>query len=546
LPARWSGRRLELALLVCAANLLIAAVGQAAPGAGAPAGVPGEPTIEGDGPDRAFLRAMHRKIHARWTENFLRMASRRFPASHHLNDPGLRAEVEISVAMNGRVMRARLVKTSGERSFDKAAVEVAYDAGPTPRPPEATISDDGVTRVLWAFARDHRRCGEVRLVRRNTHIELTLPLLLRQKRDEEALRRVQSSGYSDAETLTVLATPWLKEALKDQDADIWVPAASILARKSDRKQVSRLMTALPRGQQVELVSRTLARLRVPACPLVRDDLDRHAGVSRSAALSALRFGAAKPCLARLVALAREAEAPVPDRVAAVEALQASRGREVKSAVGALATGGTPAVQGAALAAVAAWGHGKKAIYFLTQRLRHPQVEVRTGAAVGLIRLAHTKALPSLSLASKEQDPSFYEAVAPELAALSDPDSGYLLARFLRRPDRRIRLAGAAALASRTDTVARRALAPLRNDPDPLIRFYASGWASSDEQRVLAEGAGPSGRSAVVALMAGPGRDAAARWIIGAWPTMSRRERASMLARWVATTRPREAVALALR
>jgi hypothetical protein len=375
---------------------------------------------------------------------------------------------------------------------------------------------------------------------------MTLPLLLRQKRDEEALRRLQGAGYADADTLTALAKPWLKEALKQQDADLWVPAASVLVRRSDRKQVGRLESALPNGQQVELVSQTLARLHVPACPLVREDLERHAGVSRSNALAALRFGAAKPCLAPLVALVRDADAPIPDRVAAVVALQASRAREAKTILRALAGAGTPEVQGAALAAVTAWGHGQEAIRILNQRLRHPRAEVRAGAAVGLIRLAHTKALPALALASKQQDPSFYEAAAPELAALSDPDSGRLLARFLKAADRRIRLAGAAALASRTDTIARQALAPLRNDPDPVLRFYAAGWASADEQRALARDAGAAGRSAVVALMAGPGRDAAARWIIGAWPTMSRRERATMLAGWVATTRPRDAVALALR
>jgi TonB family protein len=534
--------------VACAASLLIAAAARAATPAGTGAAplAPGEPAIEGEGPDRDFLRAMHRKIHARWTDNFLRMAARRFPASHRMNDPGLRAEVEITVAMNGRVMRARLVKTSGERSFDKAALEVAYDSGPVPRPPDATLSDDGVVRLLWAFARDDRRCGEVRLVRRNTHIEMTLPLVLRQKRDEEALRRLQGAGYADGDTLTALAKPWLKEALKEQDADLWVPAASVLVRRSDRKQVGRLASALPNGQQVELISQTLARLHVAACPLVRDDLERHAGVSRSNALAALRFGTAKPCLAALVTLATEAEAPIPDRVAAVAALQATRGREAKATLRALAAAGTPAVQGAALAAVTAWGSGQEAIHVLKQRLRHPRPEVRAGAAVGLIRLGGKKAVPALAPAWKAQEPSFYEGAAPELAALSDPDSARLLARLLGNPERRIRLAGAAALASRTDAAARQALAPLRGDPDPVIRFYAAGWAPADEQRVLAKGAGAGGRSAVVALMAGPGRDAAARWIIGAWPTLSRRERASMLAGWVATTRPREAVALALR
>jgi TonB family protein len=538
---RWPGT----ALVACAAILTMASGAAAVTTPSAAADDSGEPTIDGQGPDRDFLRAMHKKVHARWTENFLKMA-RHLPASNRLSDPGLRAEVEITVAMNGRVMRARLIKTSGERSFDKAALEVAYDSGPVPRPPEKTLSDDGVARVVWAFARDHRRCGEAQLLRRNTHIEMTLPLLLKQKRDEEALHRLQSSGYSDADVLTALARPWLKEALKDQDADVWIPAASVLVKKGDRKQVGRLEKALPGGQQVELVGQTLARLRVPACPLVREDLDRHAGVSRSTALAALRFGATKPCLPGLIAIARAAEAPLADRVAAVVALQASRGNEVKAVLRSLANSGPPAVQGAALAAVNAWAKGNAGLYLLAQRLHHPAIEVRVGAAVGLIRLGPKRGLPALSLALKEQNPSLYEAVAPELAALSDPDSAHLLARFLRRSDRRIRVAGAAALASRTDTVARQALTPLRSDPDPVVRFYAAGWAPPDEQRTLAEGAGAAGRSAVRALMAGAGRDAAARWIVGAWSGMSRRERATILAGWSATTRPREAVAIALR
>ncbi len=106
-----------------------------------------------------YISYVHRRIHARWADDYLVRLDRRYAPGHPLSDPSLEAVLELVVTGEGAVERVNVVRSSGEFMFDGEAVDVAYAIGPLRPPPVEMLSDNGNTYIHWTFWRDNRACG---------------------------------------------------------------------------------------------------------------------------------------------------------------------------------------------------------------------------------------------------------------------------------------------------------------------------------------------------------------------------------------------------
>ena len=109
-------------------------------------------------PFAAFIAAMHRRIHPRFAEGYLRRLPPTVAETYRAN-PNMATMLEIGVDAQGRVDHVSVVRTSGDLMFDLGAYESVMGAQPFPRPPEAIHSPDGLTYMHWGFYRNQRQCG---------------------------------------------------------------------------------------------------------------------------------------------------------------------------------------------------------------------------------------------------------------------------------------------------------------------------------------------------------------------------------------------------
>ncbi len=80
-------------------------------------------SAEGDFPFQWYLTAVQRKVYEQWTQP--------------LNSAqGQKAVVVFEIARNGEVGRARVEKTSGDPTYDLAALRAVTNANPLPPLPE--------------------------------------------------------------------------------------------------------------------------------------------------------------------------------------------------------------------------------------------------------------------------------------------------------------------------------------------------------------------------------------------------------------------------
>ncbi len=488
-----------------------------------------EPAIAGEGVEADFLRAAHARVHRRWADNFVAMAAAQLPRGHAVNDPGRRVSIEITVSRDGKVLASRIESGSGAPEFDAAALEVLATSVPFPAPPEDALSDDGQAHLQWVFARDQRRCAELKVVQKESPLELAVPRLLEQKRDREAVRRVGAAAADPA--VGIFARAWLKRALGHKETAF--AAAVALAGAGEPAGIELLREAVKKNGDLG-AARALSMLRAPLCPLVKPMLLQ--SQSRARALGILRTGADGECVTALLDLARDGRVPAGERALAIEGLGGVGEENIKREIAKLAKEASPEVQVAALVAMGRSGARRAALFGLAPFLRDKSVVVRGMAAAGLVRVAGDDALPQLYLLFKETDARPYELVAAELKGLPSVPSAEILARFLRKDDRRIRVAAAAALAARNDEPARKALAPLLKERDPELRFYAAGAAAAGERSALVTAVGPSGRTAYRALASGSGRPTAAAWLLSQLDRLGGVARAEALGDWLATTR----------
>ena len=109
-------------------------------------------------PFATYLAAMHHRIHRLFADGFLaglEGGDRDAP----LNDPNLRATVEIVLEADGRLARVGIARSSGMTLFDVASLNAVRRSAPFGAAPEAIRSADGRVYVHWGFYRNERQCG---------------------------------------------------------------------------------------------------------------------------------------------------------------------------------------------------------------------------------------------------------------------------------------------------------------------------------------------------------------------------------------------------
>jgi hypothetical protein len=147
-------------------------------------------------------------------------------------------------------------------------------------------------------------------------------------------------------------------------------------------------------------------------------------------------------------------------------------------------------------------------------------------------------VPQLFQFFKEKDPRPGEAVAKELGTMKGEASAEILGKLAHsKNDRRVRLAGARALAARRDQFAHKVQATLAGDGDAELRFLGS---AVDAQKRLAAASAPDGhlwRASYAALAAGSGRLAAADWALVQFPKLDPAARVEIMGAWLAGTKP---------
>jgi TonB family protein len=107
----------------------------------------------------SYLIAMHKRIHPIFADSFLGSLDQ-LPATHPLNDPRLRTEIEIILEQkSGDLVRMGVTNASGTVAFDIAALESVRRAAPFGQPPPEVVSPDGNVYVHWAFRRNTEACS---------------------------------------------------------------------------------------------------------------------------------------------------------------------------------------------------------------------------------------------------------------------------------------------------------------------------------------------------------------------------------------------------
>ncbi|MBW2732998.1 MAG: TonB family protein [Deltaproteobacteria bacterium] len=109
-------------------------------------------------PFAKYIARMHRRIHPLWGWGFLVDLDKKGDANP-LNQMKLRVTMEIAVNPNGSLARVIIVRPSGELTFDVAALNTVFTAGPYPRTPKAIRSANKKVYLHWTFHRNHRQCG---------------------------------------------------------------------------------------------------------------------------------------------------------------------------------------------------------------------------------------------------------------------------------------------------------------------------------------------------------------------------------------------------
>jgi hypothetical protein len=104
-------------------------------------------------PFAIYLLGMHKRIHPIFADEYLASFDD-LPKGRQL-DHDLVANLEIVIdKTTGQVVRVGVIRTSGERTFDVAALQSVMRAAPFDRAPDSIASPDGRVYVHWEFHRD--------------------------------------------------------------------------------------------------------------------------------------------------------------------------------------------------------------------------------------------------------------------------------------------------------------------------------------------------------------------------------------------------------
>jgi hypothetical protein len=109
-------------------------------------------------PFAVYIARMHNRIHEVWGYGFIEDLNNK-SYGNAMNDRSLAVTMEIVVAPDGEIEKVTIVKTSGLSTFDIAAADTVYSAGPYEETPEDIRSANGYVYLHWTFHRDDRLCS---------------------------------------------------------------------------------------------------------------------------------------------------------------------------------------------------------------------------------------------------------------------------------------------------------------------------------------------------------------------------------------------------
>ena len=546
-----SGSTYLLAAAVALGVLIAAATALAVP---LPADKLNEPVIGGTGVEGAYLQQVHQRVHSRWAENFLRLASEKLPASDPVNDATRTATADVVLGQDGQILSLELTKSGGLGGFDDAVKEILRDSVPFPPAPVDARSDDERVHLRWTFARDQRRCAGVTVIHTEEPMPIAFPKLLRDNREDEIVRRLRvarGAGVAVEPMLTTLANAWLRATIARPHATVEV--ADMLASQGDPAGIRWLKSAVKRPELAQAAGRSLAAHHEPVCPIVGAALASANPVEQQAAAAALATAGEAACGPGLIALMQNRKARPEARVAAAIALGPTPTEEARKALSAAFKDETDtvSVRAAALLAGARPGSGRGKVLSLVTPLRDPLPELRAAAAAGIVRAGGDTNLADLYVVFKDSNPRPATAVAIELDNLRTEESTKLLVRLLKRPHLSVQLAAAHALIRRGARDSFPAMRPfLDAKVDPELRGLALVSAESSTLDNLAKAIAASDPSdpkvARLALatyharMARGERAPAGDVLIAIAMKVSPAERANVMVDWLATGGTRNA------
>jgi TonB family protein len=497
-----------------------------------------EPAVQGEGKTLTYLSTLHAKVHRAWADNFLAMADARLPKDHPVNLPTRAVTVNVVLTATGALQSAEVGGFSGSSEFDTSALEVVRINAPYVPAPDEVLSDDGHVHLEWTFARDHRRCSGLRVKQVQSPLPEAMRSMVSQGREAVALARLRAATDEERVSgMSAFAQAWIDGASEGQP----VPVAVARALSGDAQNADKLRQAVEQGRDVEKAAAGLAHLGLPICPLVKAKLEGPAGPGRVQALSAVRVKLEAECLSGTLAVAKDRSAPEAERVAAVQALGAVDDSEAQKTLQALAKEGSALLRGTAVLASVRPGAGRGVVFRVTPLLNDPSPEVRGAASAALLRAGGESTIPQLFKLFREKDPRPGELAAKELAAMKGEASAEFLGKLARgKEPRRVRVACASALASRRDEHAAKFLSALASDPDPELRFLASGGLDAEKRLAAASAAETQGwQDSYRALVQGAGRLAALDWALVQFPKLESGARVEALAPWLVQVKPAE-------
>ncbi len=461
-----------------------------------------------------YLVQVGASLQPRWGD-FLDDLRLRLPPEHPLNHDRLQVVVALSLTPAGALVEAEVQQSSGQKDFDRAALEVVGDAQPFTAAPSDLVSDDGVVRLRWSFARDRRQAGaataRVDVVR--WPLARSIPELIGVGKlavaiervahsDEPAQARVEqldavamavirqafARGVARSEAVRAAGRAHLVELLPqlrlalEAEVTLRPSAAEALAVVGD----DALVLELTRGSDVE-VARIAARglqargRSQQASVEAARRLERGSDPVALAVLAEVPSALAAPTLAslalrgdkavRLAALAALA------RLADTASPPASVGKALRQAAG----DRDAAIRRAACRAMAAPGLGRSALRAAVRGLDDPDTRVRGACVVAVARLdprGFPRRLPGI--AGVNEGP-VQLGIARALRGRRDPDALARLSSLSESGDPEVRRAVAVALEGRDESESGAVLDRLASDGDVAVRRAAVGALRSPER-----------------------------------------------------------------
>ncbi|MDQ3340435.1 MAG: HEAT repeat domain-containing protein [Myxococcota bacterium] len=423
-----------------------------------------------------YLTALANHIQPRWAQ-FLEDCRLRLGADHPLNITSLTTDIELLVDDRGAI-KPRVMQTSGNSDFDRAALEVIRELPHTP-PPTELESDDGLVHVHWVFARDRRQAGPA--TAKVLAIELPLVATVQRMLERDsgiarAAKRLVVAPETNGERMPateIVMIAALQEGLASSDGDTREAALEAVGKAK--------LTALAPDVHRLIDANGQSEQRVKA-------------IAASAAL-----GDARVLSTLITALDLELEDRPEVALAKISALVALDMRDDAARAIRSALGKPERKRGVATAVVAlAILPDAKLAPALAKWFTKGDAEVRQSVCKALPRAAPREANALIARGLRDADASVRATCATSAArARVDRATTLRLVELARDRDEAVRMEAVAALG--TLALAQRPRAVLQ-DRSPRVRAAAAVGANAQDLRTLFADKDPDVRAAAIAAL----------------------------------------------